>query len=211
MILRIAGIQHFDVTARERLVGWLRSCGSEFGAPEYVAVEHRQDIFDEIKRQRTEFRRMLTSRWPLLSPSVVEKMTMSLGYEGDAHSEVFPDVEVLWLDEEREASENLIRDYAKGRLELYQSYLPNRVAEMDDAAVLRALRQADAAILDARLPPVRGCERDLKFAEVILKRIAMGGTGWGCIIVGKSHARRYPKSMVDILENNGQICKPHLL
>lgn len=204
MILRIAGVAHFDPTGRQRLVEWLRHCS---GKPTFIATEWDKHILQEVLLQREEFRRLISNQWPTLSADLLKSLTLFLAYEGDTHLEVFPEAEILWLDEGREPPEEL-RNYARNRFEMYKAWLGDKIAETDDSAILR--RMSEMAAAEAGDPPIQGNERDAKFADLILRRVTNGGD-WAAIIVGKFHALNYARSMRELLEAHDQICEVALL
>jgi hypothetical protein len=92
VILRIAGVNHFDPGGRQKLVKWLLSWSKKFGKPAFVATEWDKEIFARVKTQRKEFERLIGDQWPPLSAGLSSVLTLSLAYEGDAYLEVFPDV-----------------------------------------------------------------------------------------------------------------------
>jgi hypothetical protein len=206
---RIAGVNHFDPTGRQRLIDWLALCSKQFGKPAFVATEWDKAIFDRVKGQREEFQLLISNQWPTLSPGLLKALTLSLAYEADAHVEVFPDVEVLWLDEGRQAPDNDIRNYARDRFEMYKRWLGDEILERDDSATLA--RMSERATLEAGRPPNVGCERDAKFVDSILRRVRRGGGDWTVVIVGKFHALAYNGSMRRLLEEREQICEVSLL
>lgn len=205
MILRIAGVGHFDAAGRQRLVEWLRHCSEKFGKPAFIATEWDNEIFAQVKAQREEFRRLIGNQWPALSSGLSRVLTLSLAYEGDAHIEVFSDVEVLWLDEGRQAPDDDIRKYALDRFEMYKRWLGNEISDRDDSATLA--RMSERATREAGRPPNVGNERDAKFADSILRRVGKGGGDWAVVIVGKFHALRYAASMLERLESSKQTCE----
>ena len=203
MILRIAGVAHFDPTGRQRLIEWLRYCSEKFGEPAFIATEWDKHILEKVLPQREELRRLISKQWPAFSADLLKSLTLSLAYEGDTHFEVFPEAGILWLDEGREPPED-VRDYARSRFAMYKAWLGDKVAQTDDSAILEKMSKMAAE--EAGDPPSEGNERDAKFADLILRRVATGGD-WAVIIVGKFHALNYARSMRQLLEAHKQTCE----
>jgi hypothetical protein len=209
MVLCIAGVGHFDPAARQRLVKLLRYCSKKCGKPAFIATEWDKNIFEKVIAQRNEFRAAISNQWPSFSAELLNSLTLSLAYEGDSHLEVFPDAEVMWLDEGREAPEEDIKRYARDRFAIYKGWLGDNVSETDESAILEKMRKKAAQ--QAGIPPSEGTERDAKWADMILRGEAKGGGDWAVIIVGKFHALKYAGSLLDLLEAEKQGCKVVLL
>ena len=205
MILRIAGINHFDPAGRQRLADWLALDAKKLGNPAFVATEWDKGIFARVKAQRGEFQYLINKQWPNLSPELQKVLTLSLAYEADTHIEVFPDVEVLWLDERRQAPEDDVQKYPLYRFEMYKRWLGDKITERDDSVILA--KMSERAIGEGGRPPSVGNERDAKFADSILRRVGKGGGDWAVVIVGKFHALTYKGAMRHLLEEKEQICE----
>ena len=54
--------------------------------------------------------------------------------------EAFPDVEILWLEQGREAFEADIKNYARDRFAIYKEWLGDKVSEKDDSKILETMR-----------------------------------------------------------------------
>lgn len=205
MVIYIAGINHFDplcrIELKAYLLEWLRNENLE--PPAFIAVEYGEENFKKIEGQRPEFRQMLLKEWPDLNSNLLDIFTASLGYEGDVHKEVFPNAEILWLDE-RQDKEDAIRNYAKGRLEIYHDFLKGIDICNGHETVLRKLRD------EARNSAKHGKfdkERSSKFAKLIMERIKKGiSSNWAVVIVGSNHASKEQGTMRSILENYGFEC-----
>jgi len=198
-------VGHFDPVARQRLVKLLQYRSQKCGKPAFIATEWDKSILERVLGQRKEFQTAISNQWPGFSTELVKVLTLSLAYEGDSHIEVFPDAEILWLDEGREALEADINNYARDRFIMYKEWLGDSVAEKNDSAVLEKMRSKAAQ--QAGSPPSKGTKRDAKWADLILQRAGKGGGDWAVIIVGKFHALKYPGSMLDLLEAQKQFCK----
>jgi hypothetical protein len=207
--LYIAGVIHFDPLGRAGLRRWLRRCFAvEGGPPAFVATEWDQNTFAEVRRQRAEFHDLAQGEWPHASPKALRILELSLGYEADTHVELFPDVEVLWLDEGRQTDPSRVQGYAKGRLEMYRSFLQGSWSPPGSLTLLRTLSHAARRRAEPDFVPG---DRDSTFARLILDRIARGGATWAVAIVGANHASRARGSMRSLLEEEGCFCDVTIL
>lgn len=117
MRIYIAGINHNDPLSRIELIEWMNDIASyEQSYPDFIAPEWKEEYFNSVKKQRTEFDKRVRSEWPFLTESQIEAITLSLGFEGDAHKEVFGELPVLWLDRERNAGNSSVEDFYRFRL-----------------------------------------------------------------------------------------------
>jgi len=208
MTVLIAGINHTDPTMRQELVKWLTECSAGFAKPDFIAVEWDREIYWRVNVHRARFRRLLKEQWVDASEGLLNTLTLSLGYEGDSHLEVFPadTVETLWLDEGRQYREGDIARFAEHRLALYRWYLPDWPQGATDLDILSRISQGAAN--DVGPLPEAGDERDAKFARRIAQRIAQGvAHNWAIAVVGKNHALEIQGSMLRLLECGECNCK----
>lgn len=198
MKIYIAGVCHFDPSARTCLQNWLKNLASKHNTlPDFIALEWDKNIFMKIKGQREEFFRLLYEEWPKASNDILNSLKDSLGYEGDSHVDIFTDTEILWLDGGRVYS--LIDSYAIDRLKMYKGFLGgNKQLELS-AISKEALKVANS---NSSLPS----ERDTKFSELILEKVREKD-GWAIVIVGANHTRNEAGYMRRILEDNKLICE----
>ena len=206
MDLHIAGFKHFDPTGRTRLRQWLEQLSTEHTEPPaFVAVEWDEDLFGEVKAQRASFRNLITQEWPFASPGLLDELELSLGYGGDTHTGVFPDVPVIWLDQGRRCD---VSCYASKRLDMYKSFLGEEGLPGDSTAALATLSQQASERAD---PPTKGDERDQKWTRLIIDEIAQSGGDWAIAIVGPNHTRASSGYMTGLLEEAGQLCEVTIL
>lgn len=211
MTLHILGINHNDPAMRQSLTGWLSRKAGMLGRPHFVGVEWDHALFDRVTAQRQRFRELVAFQWPAMSDSLLNILSLSLGYEGDSHIEVFGQnpVETLWLDEGREYYEGDITQFPENRLALYTSYLPQWPERATDAQII--LLMSESASKDVGDPPLRGDLRDGRFADLLTRRFALGAEGWAVAIVGKFHATKIDGSMLAILESRNIVCEVSML
>ncbi|HYR88455.1 MAG TPA: hypothetical protein VE422_30530 [Terriglobia bacterium] len=213
MILYLAGINHFDPLSRERLREWFERISNNTGAPRFLAVEFREDVFLQVRAQRERFRQLLKEQWPQMSEALVNTLVLSLAYEGDTHLEIFPAVEVLWLNQHRQLTEveiDGINRYAEDRLTMYRQFLDQGAGHLpDDDKVLATI--SESARLRADPAKKGGDARDEQFAQVIIQRIGNSQDGWAIIVAGSNHIQDSNGSMRRLLENAGHRCEITLL
>lgn len=210
MTLHIVGINHFDPSCRLRLSEWFRQCVKQgLRTPCFVATEWDHDTFERVKAQRQDFRQTMRNEWPQMSEALLEKLALSLGYEGDAHAPYYPEAEVLWLDEGRHADEGDLENYARDRFNMYKRFRNGEPEGADDDSILRRMREA--AIGEAEPQSQQGNERDQIVAAQILFRVEKNNCNWAAIIVGKNHAGDFEGSMRRLLERKAHPCEVVLL
>jgi hypothetical protein len=206
MNLHIAGFNHFDPAGRTRLRGWLDRLSAEHSEPPaFVAVEWDQQNFADVKAERALFRKLMQRQWPEAAPDLLDELELSLGYGGDTHTVLFPDVPVVWLDQGRRCD---LSDYARKRLNMYKLSLAPHGSPHNASAALSRLSQS--AWENAK-PPSAGDERDRKFASLLLQHIDQVAGDWAIAIVGSNHATTNPGYLRRLLEDGGQPCEVTIL
>ena len=94
-LVRIYGGVHDDPGSRQRFLADLISRH----APQFVAVEWARDVFERLVVWRPWIEKELCRRWQFLEGAGCREVSLALGWEGDAHVELFPDVDRLWLED----------------------------------------------------------------------------------------------------------------
>jgi len=204
MDLHAAGIAHGDPFGPSRLRHWLGSLRKTLPSPPaYIAVEFDQATFAAIKAQRPSFRRLASEAWPSASQSFIDLLAQAFGFEGDTHSLIYPEVNTLWLDQDRVLEDDFRADqYAQQRIDLYRRALPGGPALDSNGLIALSLtiwRSVDA-------PPRRDNRRDILFANHIYRETQESNAAWAIAIVGARHASSEEGSMVDLLVHNGIDC-----
>ena len=202
MKLYIAGVNHFDPLCRPKLVKWLQHLSETYDKqPAFVAVGYDSNLFEQIKKQRRRFRQMLHNEWPSLTLEQLNILENSLAYEGDTHIEVFPDVEILWLDTGRQETDSNEWDkYAEKRLAMYKQYSFGKKT--------LSINKLSERILNIDDPEYNNLNRDEKFAYLIRQGISKSGGKWAIVIVGFNHTRKdIQGTMRCLLEDYGIICE----
>ena len=142
--LYLAGINHNDPGQRDTLVGWLRqTMASEGGADvSFVAAEWAKAAHERVVGSRANSQRQAQEAWGDRGRPIMASLARTMGFEADAHREIWPDLDPIWLEDGRvmdaKAKFNLDM-YAEGRFGIYNGWLGGQVPEGDVADVLEAL------------------------------------------------------------------------
>ncbi len=209
MELHIAGINHFDPLCRARLICWLeRLLHTKKTSPAFIAIEASNDAYKKILDQREIFRQMLKSEFPNVSPVITDLLVQSLYYEADTYQIIFPDVNIIWLDANRELDQSTLDNYARDRLNIYRRF-------MNKDNSLRMIGEAYWND-DWKLPPTTPLgdpdyHRDYVIFNMINNAIATHNGSWAIVIVGASHASNREHSAKILLEKAGILCLVKIL
>ena len=178
MKIYMYGINHFDPLCREKLYTNLESLSkSETSLPIFIGIEWDQSTHEKIVKQRKPFQELLESEG--ITTETVSAMASTLGFEGDTHSPIFPNVRTLWLDSEREdAKADEINNFYVQRYKIYKSYLKNLQNPTEILEVLSKKAWEFSRISDNNY-------RDKKWFDVIARN--RGENGWAIVIVGANH------------------------
>lgn len=198
-----AGVIHNDVTHRKLLREWLENLSKDKTArPTFIAVEYDKELFQQIIEQRPHIRKRAEEKWPGLDGQVLDAIELSLGYEGDTHLEIFPDVDILWLNQGRE---NNVSSFANLRLQTYQMFIGDTdPLGMDVSEVISILSQR----AKANSPPNKNFNRgrNKKWHTLIRNRIEGKKDNWAIIVVGLSYTQSWDGNLRYLLENDGHDC-----
>lgn len=170
--------------------------------PAFIAVEYDHLHFERIRAQRPDFLEKLRLTWPSLSQNDLHKLSQTLAYEGDTHSEVFPNTKIVWLDEGRQVDGKNIDDFAKDRLLTYK-YWANR----NRTPTLEELGERSWQVAQ----PSNDTQRCEIFARRIIETASEVSSDWAIIVVGASHVTTEPNSMRSRLEDAGFDCEVTVL
>ncbi|MBI4710908.1 MAG: hypothetical protein HY767_00355 [Candidatus Omnitrophica bacterium] len=192
MILHVAGIFHFDPLCRKRLAKWLKQIASmKRNSPLFIAVEWSRRLFKRIKdEQRPLFRQLAQKKWPHIQPALLNALELSLGYEADTHESIFK-VETLWLDDGRENElgvEDKITNYAKNRLQLYESFLNRQAMPSKAMHALQLLSEEAIARASGDKNQELSDPRDSKWSDLLIDRYSCDKNDWAIVVAGASHA-----------------------
>jgi len=188
----IIGVNHNDPLGRMKIVDVLNNEKNTGMVPECVCVEWKKEIADEVISQRLIFIDYIQECCSSIDSGTAKQLSNAMAFEVDAHTMVYPNLEVFWLDEARNVttSDDVVKLYYKNRADIYVTYLENDIAEMSKKL---------CAIRTTPVPEIR----DRQFAEVVNKAIELGYKSI-CCIVGANHASILTEgSFADLLVNKG--------
>lgn len=188
----IIGVNHNDPLGRKKIVDVLNNEKNKGMVPDCVCVEWKKEIAEEVLSQRPSFIDYIQECCPSINSGVAEQLSNAMAFEVDAHTLVYPTLEVFWLDEARNvtSSDDVVKLYYKNRAGIYASYLEDDIVEISKKV---------CAIRTTPVPEVR----DRRFAEVVNKAIELGYKSI-CCIVGANHASKSTEgSFADLLVNKG--------
>lgn len=204
----IAGVNHNDPFGRARLVQWFSSIGEKQSrAPTFIAVEWARDIFQKIEAQRPHFMELCQNRWPYIGFEEIQVLSKTLGYEADSHYEAFPNVKIIWLDEDRDdIDQSKISSYSQDKFKTYERLLKDVNEEELNRNFLKLLHIKVHGIANKHYVKEK---RDKKFADKIssyLEKTKHNNDDFGLCIVGMSHASRNEGCMTELIESRGFQC-----
>ncbi len=196
MKILFAAINHFDPLCKPRLLRWLRDKAQQNAeSPIFVGVEWDRGLFENVKFQRAELRRLARETWPRAPLAFIDALVEGLAFEGDTHLEVFTDVQTL-------SDPTVISNYARDRIRVYHSYLPD-VSSHNESTLLDMSREAWRR--SSSRTPEATC-RDEKFSAVIIRYLEEHSGSWAIVIVGADHASQEPGCLLSTLKTKGIIC-----
>ena len=137
---------------------------------------------------------------------------MSLGFEGDTHTDSFPDAKVLWLDVGREVfPPDAVTRFGARRLCVFESFVLQ--TERDNASDFFSLCGSKAAInflsTTAHLLAEAGRRewpdpRDEKWAQMISHAAEeCASNSWGAVVVGFRHTEMNDDMLGGMLRARG--------
>lgn len=201
--LYLAAINHFDPLGRERLLHFLAQLlDIEGEPPAFVAPEWNSRAFAEVQRQRPRFFELASTEWPHASASVLTRLAETMGYEADAHTELIPGTEIVWLDDHRIVDWSDLARFSESRIDCYKEVTRNCAVDITDLASLsRALWE-----ISVSGETFRDWARDRTWAGLLLDRIWGSDGNWAISVVGLAHTSDHELSVRRLLEENGVEC-----
>lgn len=204
MELYLAGINHNDPLMRVDLVDWLKDLQHQHQSdPCFVAVEWGKAAYDKIVASRIPFEQKLKQQWGAVDDHLVGPLAAAIGYEGDAHRDVWPDLRPIWLDSRRKLTpleQFTISSYEDARLGVYAAHLDHQIPLTNIAGTLQAL--SDNA--NKGQQQWSNNPRDKSWARQIGRRASQGGCDWAVVIAGHEHfSPNHPGNLRGRLDKNG--------
>jgi hypothetical protein len=203
MDLYSAGINHNDPLMRKELVDWLQELRHQHDSdPCFIAVEWGKNAHAKVAGSRDEFKQLAKKQWPGVSEDLVTVLADAMGYEGDAHRTLWPDLEPVWLDDDRPSTlkiEYELDNYAAGRLGVYKFRMGKADPVSDPQGALQQL--SDAAHVGQQ--SWADNPRDESWAKQI--KAAIGNNPeceWSVVICGSEHFAKHAGNARDLLDKN---------
>ena len=204
MKIEIVGIIHFDPLCRDRYIDWLSIIGSKYKEPPFfIAIEWDENIFQKVKNQRSHFRELLKEKYPTSDEISIEKLTMTLAFEGDTHLEFFPITPILWLDNDVIINNQTIVDnYSEDRLKIYEGYFGDE-KKLSNNNLLGLSITAWRKLYYSVNSSSSNTNRDNKFFEFLTNNLDDKCDSWVIVIVGANHTKNDPGRLAFLLREKG--------
>jgi hypothetical protein len=202
-----AGINHNDPFMRKELAEWLHDLKAQHKSdPCFVAVEWGKHAHSKVVDARDEFKELAKKAWPGVSDDLLTTLAEAMGYEGDAHREVWPELDPIWLDDDRPSTlkvEYELDNYAAGRLGIYKFRMGKADPVSDPQGALQRL--SDAAHVGQQAWADN--PRDESWAKQITAAIGNAPKcEWAVVICGSEHFAKHAGNTRDLLDKNS-ICQ----
>jgi hypothetical protein len=198
-----AGINHNDPAMRKELLDWLQQLKNQHHSdPCFIAVEWGKYAHSKVADARDEFRELAKKEWPGVSDELLTTLAEAMGYEGDTHRDLWPNLEPVWLDDDREVSamtDYNLANYAAGRLGVYKFRMGAADPVNDPAGTLQQL--SDAAHVGQQTWVDN--PRDESWAKQITAAMASSpDCDWAVVICGSEHLASHTGNVRDLLDKN---------
>lgn len=178
----LIGINHNDPLGRAKVVKLLKEAKQKGFVPDVIGVEWKEEIAKKLILMRSDMEQLIMERWPRTEKREAKTIADTIAYEADAHLEVYPQLEIIWLDEQREITEALrqrIDTYCIDRKNIYANHVPSEC----DQLCVSTLSSSIGLVENANFAP---SIRDQLFADALLAAIENGKKQIVCI-VGADH------------------------
>ena len=194
--LFLIGVCHNDPFGAEKTRYALRLAQENNFIPDCIAVEWRSDYANRVILQRDTFGRLLAQEYPNITDGELQIIQSSLAFEADAHIGLYPEIPIIWLDENRTVKDDIIENYATSRLSIIKS----DVRKNDEAFNLWNISYCVRQLSQSEAVP---SERDKMFFSCIQEAVANGYRNIACV-VGTNHTKLSIKGMFgELLKNEG--------
>lgn len=194
--LFLIGVCHNDPFGAEKTRYALRLAQENNFIPDCIAVEWRSDYANRVILQRDTFGRLLAQEYPNITDGELQIIQSSLAFEADAHIGLYPEIPIIWLDENRTVKDDIIENYATSRLSIIKS----AVRKNNEAFNLWNISYCVRQLSQSEAVP---SERDKMFFSCIQEAVANGYRNIACV-VGTNHTELSMKGTFgELLENEG--------
>lgn len=192
---------------RKELVDWLQDLKAQHKSePCFVAVEWGKHAHGTVTDARDELKDLAKQQWPGISDNLVTVMADAIGYEGDTHRAIWPDLEPIWLDDDREVTamtQYNLDHYASGRLDIYKQRLDGNDPVQDPGGAIQRL--SDLAHVGQQKWVDNA--RDKSWAHQLTEAIAKNPEcEWAVAITGAEHFGKHTGNARDLIDKSAT-CK----
>lgn len=205
-VILIGGV-HNSLSCRDRLVSTLNDISESERSVSFVAVEYDENTFynrilplrdaiDECKKKNPIFSKYV-------SDDEMHELASCIGYDGDAHMDIFPDVETVWLDEGREPNENLFAHPCGSFLYNKIGHFVGMIMSGDIIGEYGERLFEYIALENDGAEEIINNVRDESWFEIISEFLTDEEHDCGIAIVGGSHAEEKEGNFRSLLENAG--------
>lgn len=192
----ILGINHNDPLGRKKIVSLLNELKNEEFIPDCIATEWDKNIAQSIIKQRNGFIKYAEEKAPYLHKETLESLATALAYEADSHTDIYPNLPIIWLDE-GSTYFRTIEYYSQDRLSIYIDAI-NKLNRKDKNNLELISRNIWSIGYSGN-----ASERDIKFFDKIINAVENEYKNL-LIIVGARHANtEIENSLVDRLMKKG--------
>ncbi len=135
-----------------------------------------------------------------------------MGFEAETHSQIWPQVPTVWLDDDRSLSEEeqlALQTYAEQRVVMYRSWLEDEQPQSETEAAVMFLSAIAETVTRGVIMP-NGHVRDGGWAATVLDHWT-SGEGWALAVVGEAHANDDPASFASQLRVGGVRFEVHYM
>jgi len=203
MKIQLVGTCHNDPMGKVNLKQCFQQSTFSNGCmPTFVAVEYSEQQFIQIRSQRPQFRELICEAWPQAGRTFINALADSLAYEADTHTELWPDMETLWL---QEGDNRDVSAFAKQRLLVYKGYLNSPPQPWEDQRGIETLRENVWAVATSAEQELT--EKDARWAELVKQKVSQCDDKWAVAVIGAAHTKNSPGWFRNILETNGFKCE----
>ena len=193
MQLILIGGRHDSLKCQKQLVSIFRELVKSHPSPEFVAVEHNEEVFKTTLLVQRSIQSLPDTKLKFLSKTLtipeMDQVAKCIAYEADSHIPFYPKTMTLWLDDKRELSERDIK--AAGSL-LYNKLA--FVAEFKrtsdlDFTKLDLIEEYTKIELDEPSTPKPNPARDSMWVESLIPHLSEDIDKYAFIIVGNDHTQ----------------------
>jgi hypothetical protein len=214
MKLEFIGTNHCDPLGRRRLEGHLAQLRDKYSSrPAFIACECSSSWVPTIQIQRRRLSDDLRREWLIDQADLLTVLSESIFYEIDTHKEIFAEVPMVWLDENRQGmSPDLQQLRLEGLASGWRCHWETFYGNHPPPYFLESFLLPLSRSVWALPPSERPVERDTDIAQTILDALVRYSGSWSLAIVGAGHVDEdVPQSSLSLVRARGHECLPLVL